>query len=345
MFKRIVAALFIIFSLATSPFSSGGSKNPFATKPDANKQSSETKDKTQKSEDADEKTETKDQTEPGFFARIWQWFVRVQGQINRYLTTKIKTLKANFTIGTFFLVFFISVFYGFIHSIGPGHGKLVVTSYFLKDESNMKDLLLLSGIISIVHNLSAVLISALLAFLSNIDVLSGQNTARGVAMLISGIILVGIGIYYFINAFTHGHEHQPLEVKKQHSHEHPPHEAEKKHSHELAPAKANKIQKMSLWAVGLSAGIVPCPLSIAVIFFGLYLNAITIVIISVVAMSIGMAFTEFLFGFASMKMRLGILKLFKKNEKLAEGIHKFLSVAGATIIILFGIFIGASFFV
>ncbi len=335
MLKRFLSIFTLIFIftsiVSANPFSGGSGQNPFAGKPGTDKNQAG-KQKPENTKPESKKQETKaDESGPGFFTRIWRWFVGVQRQLNQYLTKKIKSLKANFSFATFLVVLFISILYGFLHSIGPGHGKVVISSYFFKSEANIKDLMLLSGIISLIHNLSAGIISALLAFLTNINIISGQNTARGIAMLISGIILVGIGIYYFRDAFHHGHDHD------EHNHDND----NEKHC-ETTPSK---MKKMSLWAVGFSAGIVPCPLSIAVIFFGLYLNAITIVIISVIGMSIGMAFTEFLFGFASMKLRSGVLKIFKNKEKTAERVHFAFNITGAVVIILFGIFIGASFFV
>lgn len=51
--------------------------------------------------------------------------------------------------------FFLLFLYGFIHSIGPGHGKFIISSSTLIDKLNIKKIIMLSAIIAYLQGFSA----------------------------------------------------------------------------------------------------------------------------------------------------------------------------------------------
>jgi len=131
-----IAAITFIVILLMYPFHSEARDNPFVSK----------------------KAPKKEVTLPAFaskcFAKIALW----QHQLNEKLTEHVKRLKANKTWDTLLPLILISFLYGIIHAAGPGHGKVVVFSYFFSHRSSVKKGLLLGNLISLFHAASGVTI-------------------------------------------------------------------------------------------------------------------------------------------------------------------------------------------
>lgn len=262
---------------------------------------------------------------PGFFKKIWYWFTGLQKKLNSYLSTKIRKIKENFTILTFFLIVLISIVYGSLHGLGPGHGKLVVSSYLIKEDSSVKEAMWLSIIIAFTHVFTAIVLALIFGSISKLNTLGGPDKARRVAMLISGILIMGLGVYFFISRLLNKSEKGSEKIAEE-------------------VEKETKLNKWRLLFFGISAGIVPCPVSMTVVLFGIYLGALSLSLISVIGISLGIAVTIFFIGYLTIKLRGGIIKVSKRKEKLTERIQKILGVASALFIIILGFFVLTAYF-
>ena len=68
------------------------------------------------------------------FAKIMFW----QHQLNTKLTEQVKRLKTEKPLASLWPLVMISFLYGVLHAAGPGHGKVVVFSYFISRRARIK---------------------------------------------------------------------------------------------------------------------------------------------------------------------------------------------------------------
>lgn len=85
--------------------------------------------------------------------------------------------------------------YGVVHSLGPGHGKSIISSLFLAGEGGVKKVLLLGGLISYLQGFTAYLTVRVFNFLGrNLLPVTAQQTEDNVRYL-TAIFILGIGLY------------------------------------------------------------------------------------------------------------------------------------------------------
>jgi ABC-type nickel/cobalt efflux system permease component RcnA len=222
----------------------------------------------------------------------------------------------------------ISLAYGALHSLGPGHGKAIVASYFLKrPDAGKKDVLKVILISSLGHNLSALAIGSLMAIVAGFGNQQNQSLIRSYALLATGIIAIIFGVYLVAKKIVKGNAYSSCGQRANERND------------------ENKEKKYGLLTVGIISGIVPCPLSVAVVFFGFYIKSYIAVFLSVLFMSAGMAFTQGLFGFASLKASSYAAKKANTNKKIYTLLHSFFEYAGACAILIIGLLTVGAFFI
>lgn len=83
----------------------------------------------------------------------------------RTLDAVIREATENFVTGFSFssllILLSVSFIYGIVHSAGPGHGKSLVASFFIKEEHPLKKSFTLAVIISLIHTGSAIIFVSL----------------------------------------------------------------------------------------------------------------------------------------------------------------------------------------
>ena len=156
---------------------------------------------------------------------------------------------------------------GFMHALEPGHGKSVMAAYILGTGANLRDALLLGLTVVISHTSVVFALGILSIYL--VGTLSSEMT-HDIMSVIGGGILIAVGIWILKNYFR-PHEHK-IDTKK------------------------------GVLAIGLSAGLVPCPAALAVLLFSitsgnLYDGLVYVFIFSLgLALSISLLSTLFVRG-------------------------------------------------
>ncbi len=246
------------------------------------------------------------QTEAGTKSQVWLKTVQIQKDLNTTLTKNLKIMKEEFNLKIFLILLAIGFLYGVVHAIGPGHGKMLVGAYFLQNDASILSSIKIGSIISITHSGSAAILGILFGmFLKSFGMY--KYDIQNYIGIISGGLIALLGItYLFINLLKKGHVHQILSNK-------------------------NEI------VLGIFSGMVPCPVSLTIILFSIYLQMLWLGIVTVIALSLGMAVTISFIGIIMIKSRGLVGKLTHKNSKRAEIMQKILAVSGSLIIILIGV--------
>ncbi|HNZ25852.1 MAG TPA: hypothetical protein PLG34_00005 [Spirochaetota bacterium] len=235
-------------------------------------------------------------------------FIEILRFFDNYINETLRNLINNFDIVTVLLLILISFIYGILHSLGPGHGKALVASFFLKEKHPVQKSLLLAAIISIIHTGSAIILAILFRF-----VLTGLKgifriKLQNYFITASGILIIIIGILFFILKIIHKNN-ESIKLKK----------------------------NTNIFLVGVSAGIIPCPVALTISLLTLSKNIFIIGILSVTSISLGMFILISLVGFLSIILRDQMLTL--SNKLLNKG--KLFSIIIEYVSIILIIIIGA----
>ncbi|MFP4521947.1 MAG: nickel/cobalt transporter [Fibrobacterota bacterium] len=208
------------------------------------------------------------------------------------------------------LIFF-SFLYGLVHSAGPGHGKALVLSFFLKEKYPLKKSVFLAGIISIIHNGSAVILSFLFAFIFTGIKGMMHIKIQGYFMLMSGILITLTGIIFLIIKL------RSRKKRKQ-------------------GREAGFENGRGILLTGFSAGLVPCPVAIMIMMLAISKGNVMLGLLVVASISTGMFFLLSVIGAFSIKARDGMLSFSEKKLKNSERIAEFIQYASIAVIIFIG---------
>lgn len=219
------------------------------------------------------------------------------------LNELLRNLSEQQSFSVVLILLLISFVYGVIHSMGPGHGKALVASFFLKEEHPLRRSLFLAAVISLIHTGSALII----AYLFNFVLTSVRGMFRiklqGYFIAVSGILIVCAGLFFLIRKI----------IKKKDEH-------------------VKKFEKKgNVFLIGISAGIVPCPAALMIMMFAFTAGIPFIGLYSVIFISLGMFFLLSVIGLIVIRSRKGIIDLstsrFKKSERVALFFEYFSIVA------------------
>ncbi len=216
---------------------------------------------------------------------------------------QLKGLKSSFKFGSLLIIILFSFTYGVLHTLGPGHGKMIIFSYFLSEETTKWDTIALSILIPIIHSTGAILLAVLLktvlSFITGFDVLAIQYSFT----MLSGLLIVGISLYLIFKS----HKHQKVTVSK------------------------NKNVILRNIPVAVSVGIVPCPLSLTIMSTSIIYGIFWVGFSSVISLTIAMTIVLYFIALIASKSQ-------KKLSHNSEGkISKIFHSIGETLLLLIGL--------
>jgi len=237
-----------------------------------------------------------------FYHSFLSIIISYQQKLNILMTDYFDALDSgNETMALYIIL--VAFLYGLIHAIGPGHGKMVIASYFLVKEAKIQEAFKAGFLTSVVHTLSALTITTILYLFFQSSIIKYFQNINTNMYKISGIFILIIACYLLYDIIKDRNEHDCIKPLK------------------------NK----SLIAIALTIGIVPCPGVMTIVLFSMLLGYFTLGVISAIAMSIGMGITISLAAILATKMR---------NNMNHEKYHKYIltfSYVGITVLFILGI--------
>ena len=249
-------------------------------------------------------------------------FNELQSRGTYFIKKQMDILREGFNLNTFLIISFFSLLYGVLHTLGPGHGKLIIVSFFMRDTTSRADAFSLSVIISLIHASGAVFLAVLFkTLLSTVKGLDHLRIQYGFT-LFSGILVFILGIVYMIR-----------KVK-----------GTDKHYRKDEPAAAEEMEKLARWKrnlfIGFSIGIVPCPLSLTIMMLSIIYGIFWVGITSVLFLTLAMVAVLYVLSVYTIKSRDFVFKESESGGKrgIKHYIHLVFEYFGNSALILLGVY-------
>jgi nickel/cobalt transporter (NicO) family protein len=146
--------------------------------------------------------------EPGLIlpkTGILGWVSKVQADFYLDLVKSLDALKQDWT--AFWVLGGLSFLYGIFHAAGPGHGKVVIGSYVLANEAQVRRGVWLSFLSAMLQSLVAIAFVLVAALLLGMTSMAMNDAARWIGVL-SYAIIVLLGFWLIVRkVFRLGHHH------------------------------------------------------------------------------------------------------------------------------------------
>lgn len=188
--------------------------------------------------------------------------VSSQQKINLMISDYFDRLDSGDT-SVFIYILAVSFIYGLVHALGPGHGKMVIASYFLVKGAKIKEAFKAGFLTSLIHTISALSITFTLYIFFENTITKYFSQISMNMYKVSAVFIILIALFLLYETYKDRNEEE----------------------------KIQRVGNKSLLAVTMSIGIVPCPGVMSIVLFSLILGYINLGILSAIFMSIGMGIT------------------------------------------------------
>lgn len=260
--------------------------------------------------------------------------------INQQLTNPLSIL----------LVGLLAFGWGAAHALTPGHGKTLVAAYLVGSRGTVWHALFLGLTTTVTHTLGVFALGFITLFLSRFILPEQLFPWLGVA---SGLLVVGIGLQLLRGRYAvatepeaavavAGHDHTNVEFIEGEGFMHS-HGGGQAHSH-MPITSASGISWGSLFALGVSGGLIPCPSALVLMLSAIALERIGYGMVLIIIFSLGLAGVLTAIGILWVKAR-DILERYSSEDSLFARIPllrfsiRFLPAFSAAFITIIGVII------
>jgi nickel/cobalt exporter len=239
-----------------------------------------------------------------------------------------------------------SFLYGVLHAIGPGHGKLVVGSYFLTRQARLLHGLSMSLSAAMAQAFSAIVLVGVLAALFDV---STRRILDHAAMLesISYAAIAALGLWMGWGVISgrvccdaHGHEHEQHGTCCDGGHSHMDvhgHDHGHDHGHVHGTTKSRRADWWHVLSTGAAVGLRPCSGAILVLLFTLANGIFAVGVIATFAMALGVAATVALVSLGTLGLNRWLSRIGDDGRGWAMRVRKLATLGGALLITAFGL--------
>ena len=208
------------------------------------------------------------------------------------------------TLSTVLIGIAIAFGFGAVHALSPGHGKTLVSAYFIGSQGTPQQAVLLGLTITFTHTLSIFLLGAIALFASQY-VLPEQSYP--VLSFVSGLTIGIVGL--------------SLLRKRLHSDSHC-----HSHAHAHSPTSLSSLVKL-----GMAGGLIPCPSALVMLLSAVALHQISYGLFLVGGFSLGLASVLVILCVVAIYARQWLERLPQTDQVLQK-----LSILSAIVIMVIG---------
>jgi nickel/cobalt transporter (NicO) family protein len=245
--------------------------------------------------------------------RIIVWQVQIRHKAGVYA----RQIRENPWSGAFWSYLGMAFIYGVIHALGPGHGKAIVSAFFISRKASLRQGVLMSGLMSFLHVLSAVVLVFLFYFIFKNGGMKSVDEAGAYLQKISAGLICLVGLFMAYKSAK--------AIFKTHKADH-----------------ASCLQdndKKGLLSISLAAGLVPCPGAALILFFSITLNILAAGLAAMLFLALGLAVTTVSFALAALFARNILAGLTAGLHGISPILYHLPAMAGALFIAILGAFL------
>ncbi len=264
------------------------------------------------------------------------WYQALQMRVTHLFTQTMTAIRDGDSSTPIWFGLLLAFGYGVLHTLGPGHGKAVVISYFVGHGGSLIRGIRMGTLIAVCHVLSAVIVVGLTSFA--IRQVTGQAPADFVAVRLISYATIGcIGAFMLLGAVR---EMRPkktplsLATVEQINHNHDHHG---EHHGCCACSSVSTNNDTLIGWLAVAVGAVPCTGAILVLMFGLSHNLLIPAILMVLLISLGMALAMSCIGICAILGRNFAERKFNNTSDMMNRFNKGLKVATGLVILLIGV--------
>ena len=285
--------------------------------------------------------------EPGFAmpkTGFLGWIATQQRDFYQALTSALGRLKTD--NNAFFVLGSLSFLYGIFHAAGPGHGKVVISSYVLANERQVRRGIVLSFAAAMLQAAVAVAFVLAAQLLINMTIFAKSDAANWICICsydlvaLLGLWLVGRKIL----GWGHGHGRGLDLAQKarahlhEHDHAHHHHDGSEPHDHAhiVTPDQARGDWREQLGVV-VAVGARPCSGALVVLVFALSQGLLAAGIASVFLIGQGTAITVAILATLAVSAKGLALRFAGGNGGMGAGLVWWGELLGAMLVLTFGV--------
>jgi ABC-type nickel/cobalt efflux system permease component RcnA len=239
-----------------------------------------------------------------------------QRQLNQALSRELRRIRGGEVTSAAVGVAWIAFLYGVFHAVGPGHGKLVVSSLFLARDVRLRTAVSISWLVSLLQILSAITIVSIVALALGWGGFTVLRDSRRIELVCYGLIAL-IGLAMLADALREAWVHR-----------------REARTARVAPEAHSRVVSAGLV---LATGLTPCASAIIILLFAFGQELYLVGIAACLVMAVGMGLTVSLVGLVAVAARRGTVRLVGPSSAATHWVKSALGVAGAVTITTLGL--------
>lgn len=282
----------------------------------------------------------------GFFG----WLQDQQRSFYGAMTASLDALRTDWT--AFWVLGGLSFLYGVFHAAGPGHGKVVISSYVLANETQLRRGVTLSVLSALLQSVVAVVFVLIAAGLLGMTSVAMGDAANWIGIASYAMVAV-LGLWLVLRkifGWGHGHSHKDMAHKaREHLHAHDGHEhhghdhahhdhdhAHDDHVHIVTPEATTGSLREQL-SVVLAVGLRPCSGALVVLVFALSQGLLPAGIAAVFLMGAGTAITVAVLATLAVTAKGLARRIGGVDNPVTAAVVWWVELAGAAAVLAFGV--------
>ncbi len=281
------------------------------------------------------------------------WVSQQQTSFYHALVAALGALRSDWT--AFWVLGGLSFLYGIFHAAGPGHGKVVISSYVLANEAQMRRGVGLSFLAAMLQSAVAIGFVLVAALALGMTSLAMNDAANWIGIVSYGlIVLLGLWLVlrkiFRLGHHHHAHGHETMQtLARQHlgTDGHAPHhdhdhdhddagEAAHDHVHVVTPDRVGGGWREQAGVV-LAVGLRPCSGALIVLAFALSQGVLAAGIAAVLLMGLGTAITTGALAALAVGAKGMALRLAGADNRATAAIVWWAELLGAFAVLGFGL--------
>ena len=266
---------------------------------------------------------------------VFGWMEQQQRSFYGALAAALDRMRSDWT--AFWVLGGLSFLYGVFHAAGPGHGKVVISSYMLANETQLRRGVVLSMVSALMQSAVAIGFALVAAGLLGLTSLAMSDAAHwiGVAsyalVTLLGLWLIGRRLFGWGH---HDHKHHGS------GHDHHDHH-EDGHDHSdhvpIVPPEVTTGTWREQLGVVLAVGLRPCSGALVVLVFALSQGLLAAGIAAVVLMGIGTGLTVSVLATIAVSAKGLARRIGGADNPATAAVVWWLELGGAVLVTLFGV--------